>query len=67
MKVVARTKEQDVFEERAVMLRYLDYHLRLLSEAVRENDSEEKAFQISQLQKVRSNLIRLGYFREERT
>jgi hypothetical protein len=41
---------------------YMNIHLELLFKALKENDSNEIGFQISQLKKIVNALTKLGYF-----
>lgn len=41
---------------------YLNYHLSLLSEAIKANDTKEIELQKRELEKIRKTLFRLGYF-----
>lgn len=41
---------------------YMNIHLSLLDNAIKENDRDNINFQINQLSKIRNRLIKLGYF-----
>lgn len=43
-------------------LGYQDYHLQLLFEAMNTEDQEQIEFQKEQLEKIRTNLVSLGYY-----
>lgn len=44
---------------------YMNIHLELLHQAIKEDNLGEVNFQMSQLHKVRHALIKLNYFKKE--
>lgn len=68
MTVVRRmTKEEQKKAEIMMLTTYMDYHLKLLYDALQEDDKDESEFQKEQLDKIRIRLCELDYFEWNKT
>jgi len=47
---------------KTMLLAYMDYHLKLLSEAVQKNDEETVNFEKAELEDIRQSLLEIGFF-----